>query len=63
MTTLAELVSEMVESDYVSAKRDSLVRLAGYHAYDYNEQVRAARERPRFSNELIVGPDMAEVRH
>ncbi len=33
----AELVQEMVESDYRSAKRDSLVKLAGFQAYDYNE--------------------------
>ena len=36
-TTLSELVHEMVESDYVSAKRDSLVKQAGFQAYDYNE--------------------------
>ncbi|GAP36994.1 GDP-mannose 4,6-dehydratase [Piscinibacter sakaiensis] len=35
--TLPELVKEMVESDYQSAKRDSLVKLAGFRAYDYNE--------------------------
>ena len=37
VTTLAELVSEMVESDYASAKRDSLVKMAGSQAFDYNE--------------------------
>jgi GDPmannose 4,6-dehydratase len=36
-TTLAELVHEMVESDYAAAKRDSLVKLAGYQAFDYHE--------------------------
>jgi GDPmannose 4,6-dehydratase len=36
-TTLAELVAEMVEADYAAAKRDSLVKLAGFKAYDYNE--------------------------
>ncbi len=36
-TTLAELVKEMVLSDYTSAKRDSLVKLAGFQAYDYHE--------------------------
>ena len=36
-TTLAELVHEMVDSDYVAAKRDSLVKLAGYQAFDYHE--------------------------
>jgi GDPmannose 4,6-dehydratase len=35
--TLPELVKEMVESDYVSAKRDSLVKAAGYQAYDHHE--------------------------
>jgi GDPmannose 4,6-dehydratase len=36
-TTLQELVAEMVEADYTAAKRDSLVKLAGFQAYDYNE--------------------------
>jgi GDPmannose 4,6-dehydratase len=36
-TTLPELVKEMVESDYTAARRDSLVKLAGFQAYDYNE--------------------------
>jgi GDPmannose 4,6-dehydratase len=36
-TTLKELVAEMVQSDYTAAKRDSLVKLAGFQAYDYNE--------------------------
>jgi GDPmannose 4,6-dehydratase len=36
-TTLPELVREMVESDYTSAQRDSLVKDAGFQAYDYNE--------------------------
>ena len=36
-TTLAELVSEMVIADYTAAKRDSLVKNAGYQAYDYHE--------------------------
>lgn len=35
--TLHELVSEMVRSDYTSAKRDDLVKRAGYQAYDYHE--------------------------
>jgi len=34
---LAELVREMVEADYTSARRDNLVKEAGFHAYDYNE--------------------------
>jgi GDPmannose 4,6-dehydratase len=36
-TTLNELVAEMVEADYQSAKRDNLVKSAGFQAYDYNE--------------------------
>ena len=36
-TTFEELVNEMVESDYVAATRDSLVKSAGYHTYDYHE--------------------------
>ena len=36
-TTLPELVAEMVKADYESARRDSLVKLAGFKAYDYNE--------------------------
>jgi GDPmannose 4,6-dehydratase len=35
--TLPELVKEMVEADYTSARRDSLVKMAGFQAYDYNE--------------------------
>jgi GDPmannose 4,6-dehydratase len=36
-TTLPELVREMVQSDYSAARRDSMVKLAGFQAYDYNE--------------------------
>ena len=36
-TTLKELVAEMVEADYTSARRDSLVKIAGFQAYDYHE--------------------------
>ena len=36
-TTFEELVREMVEADYTSAKRDSLVKLAGFQAYDHHE--------------------------
>ncbi len=36
-TTLPQLVAEMVEADYQSARRDSLVKQAGFQAYDYNE--------------------------
>jgi len=36
-TTLKELVAEMVQADYTAARRDSLVKLAGFQAYDYNE--------------------------
>ena len=37
VTTLQQLVAEMVLSDYTAAKRDSLVKQAGYQAYDYHE--------------------------
>lgn len=36
-TPFSELVREMVEADYTAAKRDSLVKLAGFQAYDYHE--------------------------
>ena len=36
-TPFSELVREMVESDYQSAKRDSLIKLAGFQAYDHHE--------------------------
>jgi GDPmannose 4,6-dehydratase len=36
-TTLPELVKEMVEADYNAACRDSLVKSAGFQAYDYHE--------------------------
>jgi GDPmannose 4,6-dehydratase len=36
-TPFSELVREMVESDFNAAKRDSLVKLAGFQAYDYHE--------------------------
>lgn len=36
-TTLQQLVQEMVLADYTAAKRDSLVKLAGFQAYDYHE--------------------------
>ncbi len=36
-TSFEQLVTEMVESDYNSARRDSLVKLAGFQAYDHHE--------------------------
>jgi GDPmannose 4,6-dehydratase len=36
-TSFEQLVAEMVDADYSSAKRDSLVRLAGFQAYDRHE--------------------------
>ena len=36
-TTFEELVREMVTEDLKSAKRDSLVKLAGFKAFDYHE--------------------------
>ena len=35
--SLPELVREMVAADYAAARRDSLVKSAGFQAYDYNE--------------------------
>ena len=35
--TLAELVREMVASDFEAARRDNMVKQAGFQAYDYNE--------------------------
>ncbi|MEO8935376.1 MAG: GDP-mannose 4,6-dehydratase [Burkholderiaceae bacterium] len=36
-TSLQELVKEMVEADFNAAKRDAMVKLAGFQAYDYHE--------------------------
>ncbi|MCW7537307.1 GDP-mannose 4,6-dehydratase [Aquabacterium sp. A7-Y] len=36
-TTFDELVREMIEADYTAARRDSLVKMAGFQAYDYHE--------------------------
>jgi len=36
-TTLEEVVAEMVAADYAGAKRDSIVKLAGFQAFDYHE--------------------------
>ena len=36
-TTLKELVTEMVQADYTSAKRDALVKLAGFQTFDHHE--------------------------
>jgi len=36
-TTFEELVREMVEADYESARRDELVRRAGFQTFDYHE--------------------------
>ncbi len=36
-TTLQELVKEMVQADYTSAKRDALVKLAGFQTFDHHE--------------------------
>jgi GDPmannose 4,6-dehydratase len=36
-TTLAELVSEMVQADYTAAKRDALIKMAGFKAFDHHE--------------------------
>ena len=36
-TTLKELVTEMVRADFTSAKRDALVKLAGFQTFDHHE--------------------------
>jgi GDPmannose 4,6-dehydratase len=36
-TQLRELVAEMVQADYSAARRDSLVKMAGFQAYDHHE--------------------------
>jgi GDPmannose 4,6-dehydratase len=36
-TSLQELVKEMVLSDYAAAKRDAMVKLAGFQAYEHHE--------------------------
>jgi GDPmannose 4,6-dehydratase len=36
-TTFEELVREMVQHDYTAARRDALVRLAGFKSYDHHE--------------------------
>jgi GDPmannose 4,6-dehydratase len=36
-TPFTELVQEMVVADYAHAKRDSMIKMAGFRPYDYNE--------------------------
>ena len=36
-TSFAELVSEMVSADFASAKKDAMIRDAGYQTFDYHE--------------------------
>jgi GDPmannose 4,6-dehydratase len=36
-TTFEQLVKEMIESDYETARKDSLVKLAGFQAFDHHE--------------------------
>src|SRR5450830_949031 len=36
-TTLKETVAEMVQADFTSAKRDALVKLAGFQTFDHHE--------------------------
>ncbi|MBS1158646.1 MAG: gmd [Proteobacteria bacterium] len=37
VTSLQELVKEMVQADFSAAKRDALIKMAGFKAYDHNE--------------------------
>lgn len=36
-TTFEELVSEMVAADFMAARRDSLVKIAGFQTFDHHE--------------------------
>jgi GDPmannose 4,6-dehydratase len=36
-TSFQQLIREMIQGDYASASRDSLVRSAGFQTYDFNE--------------------------
>jgi GDPmannose 4,6-dehydratase len=36
-TSFDALVAEMIHADYASARRDALVKSAGFQAFDYNE--------------------------
>ena len=36
-TSFEQLVKEMIEADYTSARKDSLVKLAGFQAFDHHE--------------------------
>jgi GDPmannose 4,6-dehydratase len=36
-TSFEQLVKEMVEADYTSARKDSLVKMAGFQAFDHHE--------------------------
>ena len=36
-TSFEQLVREMIEADYTSARKDSLVKLAGFQAFDHHE--------------------------
>jgi GDPmannose 4,6-dehydratase len=36
-TSFEELVKEMVESDFIASRRDALVNMAGFRAYNYHE--------------------------
>ena len=36
-TSFEQLVTEMIDSDYASARRDSLVKLAGFKVFDHHE--------------------------
>ncbi|MCM8595716.1 GDP-mannose 4,6-dehydratase, partial [Accumulibacter sp.] len=36
-TSLHQLVSEMVQADYASARRDAMVKLAGFQTFDHHE--------------------------
>ncbi len=56
-TTFEQLVREMVKSHFEAARRDSLVRLAGFKADDYHESLEALRMPMRGS--LLTIPEAA----
>lgn len=54
--TLSQLVTEMIKADYTDAKRKSLVKQAGFHAFDQSSWI--ARDQCLASRVLIRGATM-----
>jgi GDPmannose 4,6-dehydratase len=36
-TSFEDLVKEMIEADYLAARKDSLIKMAGFQAFDHHE--------------------------